>query len=75
MKVVIVMMLMLMFIVLTVDGQDDMGADLDMESMAGGDADSNAIAEDDVEKEKSLIEQTSLAIQQFSIIIGMFMKY
>ena len=30
--------MMLIFMVLTVDGQDDMWSDLDMESMAGGDA-------------------------------------
>ena len=71
----VVLVMVLMFMVLTVDGQDDMGADLDMESMAGGDAGSNEIKEDDVEKEKSLMEQTSLAIQQFSIIIGKFVKY
>jgi hypothetical protein len=60
-------------LVLAVDGQDDAGADLDMEAMAGGDAGSAADYEAEVvEKEKSMIEQTSLAIQQCSIIIGNF---
>ena len=73
MKVMIGMMIVLM--VLAVDGQDDAGADLDMEAMAGGDADTDADSDTEVvEKVKSMIEQTSLAIQQFSIIIGKFVK-
>ena len=60
-----------LFMVLSVDGQDDAGADLDMEAMAGGDdGDDEGGAPEDLPEEKSMLEQTSLAIQQFSIIIG-----
>ena len=73
MKAMMGMMIVLM--VLAVDGQDDARADLDIEAMAGGDADSDADSETEVvEKEKSMIWQTSLAIQQFSIIIVNFFK-
>ena len=65
------MMIVFLFMVLTADGQDDAGADLDMEAMAGGDdGDDEDGALEELPEEKSMLEQTSLAIQQFSIIIG-----
>ena len=39
-KMSVVLVMMFMFMILTVDSKDDMGADLDMESIAGGDTDS-----------------------------------
>ena len=68
---IMMMLTVFLFMVLSVDGQDDAGTDLDMEAMAGGDdGDDKGGALEDLPEEKSMLEQTSLAIQQFSIIIG-----
>ena len=62
-----------LLLILSVSGQDDAGADIDMESMAGGEAGSvNEESLDEMQEEKTLIQQTFLAIQQLSIIIGEF---
>lgn len=56
-----------------VTAQDDAGADMDMESMMGGDTgpeagDDPSLVE--IVEPKSLLEETILALQQLGIIIG-----
>ena len=65
--------MMIVLMVLTVDGQDEAGADLDM---AGGEDDSDDGPDTEVvEQEQSMLEQTALAIQQFSVIKGKLLIY
>ena len=55
--------------------QDDSGTDLDMESMAGADAGAAVTDANGQEQEKrDLFQQSVLALQQLSIIIGNYFE-
>ena len=63
---------LLISIVTAQDGMDDAGADMDLESMMGGDTggmDQNPALVKQV-VEKSFLEETTLALQQLGLIIG-----
>jgi hypothetical protein len=63
---------LLISIVTAQDGMDDAGADMDLESMMGGDTagmDENPALVKQV-VEKSFLEETTLALQQLGLIIG-----
>ena len=56
-------------------GSDDAGADLDLESMMGSSGNENMKQGQATPRnfiEKSLLEETSLALQQLGVIVGKF---
>ena len=73
--IVMMALVILTLVISRVTAQDDAGADMDMESMMGGDVgevDEKNPAQDQQVVEKTFLEESTLAFKQLGVIFGEF---